>query len=195
MGENNYYWLRRKQVKDYDTSVYENVFDKLPTNMPDNGSYQIVCCFIAIPKDLLCYTTQPEPVASDPKCSHILQSDMKETVENKSTTGFLQREPKESESNIATTYLLYSWILWRFHEEYYNKFRWSEISVWIWKYTFPTKEVCYYHKWRLEFTYQVSKSKYQYTAIFYDAYTNTFSYIQTHVIDESQPESIIYLHE
>ena len=33
--------------------------------------------FIAIPKDLLCYTAQPEPAASDPKCSHILQSDMK----------------------------------------------------------------------------------------------------------------------
>ena len=53
---------------------------------------------IAIHKDLLCYTTQPEPTAYDPKCSHILQSDMKETVVNKSTTGFKempfrQREP------------------------------------------------------------------------------------------------------
>ena len=42
--------------------------------------------FIAISKDLLCYTAQPEPTASDQKCSHILQNDMKETVVNKSTT-------------------------------------------------------------------------------------------------------------
>ena len=34
--------------------------------------------FIATPKDILCYTAQPEPTASDPKCNHILQSDMKE---------------------------------------------------------------------------------------------------------------------
>ena len=65
---------------------------------------EVTKCFvasIAIHKDLLCYTTQPEPTAYDPKCSHILQSDMKEAVVNKSTTGFkkkkempfLQREP------------------------------------------------------------------------------------------------------
>ena len=41
--------------------------------------------FIGIPKDLLCYTAQPEPTASDLKCSHILQSDEMETVVNKST--------------------------------------------------------------------------------------------------------------
>ena len=41
--------------------------------------------FIAIPNNLLCYTAQPEPAASDQKCSHILQSDMKETVVNDST--------------------------------------------------------------------------------------------------------------
>ena len=46
--------------------------------------------FIVIPKDLLCYTAQPEPAASDTKCSHVLQSDMKEAVENKSSTGFLK---------------------------------------------------------------------------------------------------------
>ena len=40
------------------------------------------------PKYLLCYTAQPEPAASDPKCRHILQSDMKETVVNESATGF-----------------------------------------------------------------------------------------------------------
>ena len=44
--------------------------------------------FIAIPKYILCYTAQPEPTASDQKCSHILQSDMKETVVNKSITLF-----------------------------------------------------------------------------------------------------------
>ena len=45
-------------------------------------------CFaasIAIPKDFSCYTAQPEPTASDPKYSHILQSDMEETVVNKFT--------------------------------------------------------------------------------------------------------------
>ena len=44
--------------------------------------------FIAIRKDILCYTAQPEPTASDQKCSHILQSDMKEMVLNKSTIPF-----------------------------------------------------------------------------------------------------------
>ena len=56
---------------------------------------------------------------------------------------------------------------------------------------FPAKGVSYHHKCRLQFTYQVSKSKSHDTAILDDAYTNTFSYIQTYVIDESQPESII----
>ena len=42
---------------------------------------------------------------------------------------------------------------------------------------FPAKEVCYHHKRRLEFTYQVSKSKSQDIAILDNAYTNTFSYI------------------
>ena len=46
--------------------------------------------FIAIPKDILCYTAQPEPAPSDLTCSHILQSDMKEIERNKSTTGFLK---------------------------------------------------------------------------------------------------------
>ena len=64
---------------------------------------EVTKCFaasIAIHRDLLCYTAQPEPTAYDPKCSHILQSDIKETVVNKSTTvffleemPFLQREP------------------------------------------------------------------------------------------------------
>ena len=47
-----------------------------------------IAAFIAIHKDLLCYTAQPEPTAYDPKCSHILLSDMKETLVNKSTTVF-----------------------------------------------------------------------------------------------------------
>ena len=42
---------------------------------------------------------------------------------------------------------------------------------------FTLKEVCYHHNYGLEFTYQVSKWKSQDTAIFNDAYTNTFSYI------------------
>ena len=68
---------------------------------------EVTKCFaasIAINKDLLCYTTQPEQTAYDPKCSHILQSDMKETVVNylllglKKKMPFLQREPEESVS-------------------------------------------------------------------------------------------------
>ena len=99
--------------------------------------------FIAISKNLLCYTAQPEPTPSDPKCNHILQSDMKGTVVNKSTTRlFWKKCPfcKESQRKVNQwikkknpTYLFKSWILWRFHEEYYNKFRWSEIAIWIWK--------------------------------------------------------------
>ena len=118
--------------------------------------------FIAIPKDFLCYTAQAEPAPSDLTCSHILQSDMKEIEGNKSTTGFLKGNAPSAERakgkwiKTATTYILYSWILWRFHEDFCNKFRRSEISIWIWKYRFPTKEVCYHHKCRLEFTYQVS---------------------------------------
>ena len=56
---------------------------------------------------------------------------------------------------------------------------------------FPAKEVCYQHKCQLKFTHQVSKSKSQDTASLNNAYTNTFPYIKTHVIDELQPESII----
>ena len=48
--------------------------------------------FIVTPKDLLCYTAQPEPTASDPKCSHILQSDMKETVVNESATWVFEKK-------------------------------------------------------------------------------------------------------
>ena len=63
------------------------IINKQSTNMPDNGCYtKCFATFIAISKDRLCYTAQPEPTASDPKCNHILQSDIKETVVNKSTT-------------------------------------------------------------------------------------------------------------
>ena len=41
----------------------------------------------------------------------------------------------------------------------------------------PAKEVYHHHKCRLEFAYQVPKSKSQDTATLDDAYTNTFSYI------------------
>ena len=80
---------------------------------------EVTKCFaasIAIHKYLLCYTTQPEPTAYDPKCSHILQSDMKETV-NKSTSGFKKRNALSAKRPIRkcvkteTTYLLHSWIL------------------------------------------------------------------------------------
>ena len=52
---------------------------------------EVTKCFaasIAIHKYLLWNTAQPEPTAYDPKCSHIVQSDMKETVVNKFTTVF-----------------------------------------------------------------------------------------------------------
>ena len=52
---------------------------------------EVTKCFaasIATHKDLLCYIAQPEPTAYDPKCRNSLQSDMKETVVNKSTTVF-----------------------------------------------------------------------------------------------------------
>ena len=115
--------------------------------MPDDGCYQMFCYFHCHPKGLLCYTAQPEPAASDPKCSHILHSDMKETIVNESAAALffleemplLQIEPMESESKAATTYLLYYWILWRFHEEYYNQFRWSEIGIWKLKYRCSSK--------------------------------------------------------
>ena len=49
-----------------------------------------IAAFIATLKDLLCstlfYVTLPEPPGSDPRCSHILRSDMKEKVLNKSVT-------------------------------------------------------------------------------------------------------------
>ena len=48
--------------------------------------------FIDTPKFILCYTAQPEPAATGPKCSHILQSDMKETVVNESATGFFEKK-------------------------------------------------------------------------------------------------------
>ena len=126
----------RKQVKDYDTLFYKTLLTNCPQICQKMEVTKCFAAFIVIPKDLLCYTAQPEPTASDPKCSHILQGDMKETTVNKFTTQvfekemlFLRREAMESESKRATTYHLYSWILWRFNEEYYNKFRWSEIGI------------------------------------------------------------------
>ena len=76
--------------------------DKLPTNMPDNGGYQMFCCFHCHPERYFCYTVQPEPAASDPNYSHILQGDMKETVVNKSTTVFFKKCPfcKESQMKV-----------------------------------------------------------------------------------------------
>ena len=64
----------------------------LLTNCPQiRQMMEVTKCFaafIAISEDILCYTAQPEPTASDPKCSHILHSDMKEIVLNKSTIPF-----------------------------------------------------------------------------------------------------------
>ena len=51
----------------------------------------------------------------------------------------LQKEPQKKESNTAVTYLPYPWFLWRFHEEYHNKLRWSKIGIWIWKCRYPSK--------------------------------------------------------
>ena len=55
---------------------------------------EVIKCFaafIAIPKDILCYTVQPDPTAFDLTCSYILQSDMKETVVNNG--GFEKKFP------------------------------------------------------------------------------------------------------
>ena len=62
--------------------------------------------FIDISKDLLCYTAQPEPTASDQKCNHILQNDMEETVVNKSTTQVFEKKCpfcKESQRKVNQT--------------------------------------------------------------------------------------------
>ena len=64
---------------------------------------EVTKCFaasIAIHKDLLCYTAQPETTAYDPKCSHILQGDMKETLVNKFTTVFFRRNALSAERAI-----------------------------------------------------------------------------------------------
>ena len=64
----------------------------LLTNSPQISQImEVTKCFAAfidISKDLLCYTAQPEPTACDQKCNHILQSDMEETVVDKSTIPF-----------------------------------------------------------------------------------------------------------
>ena len=140
--------------------------------------------FIVTLEDLLCYTAQPKPAASDPKCSHILQSDMKETVVNESATGvlekkcpLLQREPMESESKQQP---LISCTIESCEDSMKNIITNSDDQKLVYEYwniEVPAKEVSYHHNCWLIFTYQVSKLKSQDTAILDDTYTNTFSYI------------------
>ena len=127
---------------------------------------------------------------------------MKETAVNKSTTGVFEKKClfcKKSQRKVKQKQQpLISCTLDSCEDFMKNIIIQSEDQKLVYEYgnvNFPAKEVCYHHKCRLEFTYEASRSKSQDTAILDDAYTNIFSYIQTHVIDESQPESIISLHD
>ena len=82
----------------------------LSTNSPQICQImEVTKCFAAfidISKDLLCYTAQPKPTASDQKCNHILQNDIKETVVNKSTTRVFEKKCpfcKESQRKVNQT--------------------------------------------------------------------------------------------
>ena len=121
--------------------------------------------FIAIPKDLLCYTAQPEPTASDPKCSHFLQSDVKETVVNKITTGGLEKKCpfcKESQRKVNQKQQpLISCIFESCEDFMKNIIINSDDQNLVYEnriIDFPVKEVCYHSKCSLKFAYQVSKS-------------------------------------
>ena len=75
-----------KQARISDASAYKNVFDYLPTDLPDDAGYHPKCfaTLTTTPKDLPCSTAQHELAASVYR--HVLRSNMKETVVNKSTT-------------------------------------------------------------------------------------------------------------
>ena len=150
--------------------------------MPDNGGYQMFCCFHWHPNGHLCYTAQPEPTASDPKCCHILQSDMEETVVNLPFF-FNKKCPfcEESQRKVNKKQQpLISCTLESCADFIKNIITNSDDQKLVCEngnVDFPVKEVCYHHNCGLEFTYQVSNWKSQDAAIFNDAYTNTFSYI------------------
>ena len=165
-------------------SIKKNITDKLPTNMLDSGDYRSFCCFHCHPQRSLCYTAHPEPIASDSKCNHILQSDMKEIVVNKSTNGVFEKKfpfCKESQRLVNKKQQpLIACTLGSCEDFMKNIITNSDDEKLVYEYgniEFPAKEVCYHHTCRLEFTYQVSKSKSQDTAILDDAYTNKFSKI------------------
>ena len=125
------------------------IIDKLTTNMPDNGH-----------KDLLCYTAQPEPTAYDPKCSHILQSDMRETLVNKSTI-FLKKWPFCTESQRKVNKKQNPLISCTFEscEDFMkNIITNSDDEKLVYEngnIDYPAKEVCYHHNCDLKVTYQV----------------------------------------
>ena len=105
----------------------------------------------------------------------------------------LQKEPMESESKAATTYLLYHWLLWIFHEEYYNQFRWSEIGIWILKYRCPGKGSQLSPQMSIEIYISSLKVK-------VPGHCHSWWYLRQHIFIhlntchwwiESQPESII----
>ena len=115
--------------------------------------------FIVIPKDLLCYTAQPEPTASDPNCSHMLQRYMMETVVNKSTTGVLEKKCpfyKASQRTVnqkqqpLTSHALESC------EDFVKTIVTnSDDQKLVYEYgniDFPAKQVYHQHKCQLEFT-------------------------------------------
>ena len=102
--QNPYPWLQTngrvwflllRDAREFKTMTLKSI-KTLLTNCPQICQImEVTKCFaasIAIHKDGIYHTTQPEPTAYDPKCNHILQSDMKETVVNKSTTGFKKKK-------------------------------------------------------------------------------------------------------
>ena len=109
---------------------------------------------------------------------------MKEMVVNKSTNGVFEKKfpfCKKSQRKVNKKQQpLISCTLGSSEDFMKNIITNSDDEKSVYEYgniEFPAKEVCYHHTCRLEFTYQVSKSKSQDTAILDDAYTNTFPYI------------------
>ena len=146
------------------------------------------CRFHCHPKGIQCYTAQPEPAAFDPKCTPILQSDMKETVVNESSTrGFEKKCPfcKKSQWKVNQKQqpLIYCTIE-SCADSMKNIITNSDDQKLVYEYgniDFLSQEVCYHHKCRLEFTYQVSKSKSQDTAILKDKVTPTHFHTLKHL--------------
>ena len=121
-----------------------------------------IAAFIAIHKDSLCYTAQPEPTAYEPTWnSHILQSDMKESLVNKSTTVFFKKWPFCTESQRKVNKKqnpLISCTLESCEDFMKNIITNSDDHKLVYEngnIDFPAKEVCYHHNCGLQFTYQV----------------------------------------